>query len=116
MVRAFEQGADTAEPWVDPRTYASGLRVPAAVGDRLILEALRESHGIAVAVTDREMAAGQLELARGEGIFPQDAGVRVRRREDFPGVEHVDADVHVVRDSDRQGPGMTPRAAARRET
>lgn len=69
MVRAFEAGATRAERWLNPRTYASGLRVPAAVGDSLILQVLRESQGIAVAVTDDEMATGQLELARGEGIF-----------------------------------------------
>jgi len=48
--------------------------VPAAIGDSLILEALRESGGTAVAVTDEEMAAGQLEMARGEGIFPAPEG------------------------------------------
>jgi threonine synthase len=74
MVEAFEQGRDGAERWEDPRTYASGLRVPSAVGDYLILQAVRESAGIAVAVTDEEMAAAQLELARGEGIFPAPEG------------------------------------------
>jgi threonine synthase len=69
IVRALELGAETMERWADPRTYASGLRVPASIGDRLILRAIRESHGGAVAVADAEMAAGQLEMARGEGIF-----------------------------------------------
>ena len=44
------------------------------VGDRLILRALRESSGLALAVTDEEMVAGQLALARGEGIFPAPKG------------------------------------------
>jgi len=69
IVRAFEQGADRAERWERPRTYAAGLRVPSAVGDALILEALRASRGTALAVTDEEMAEGQLELARLEGVF-----------------------------------------------
>ena len=74
IVRAFEQGASRAERWERPRTYASGLRVPSAIGDSLILAALRESQGSAVAVDDEEMAAGQLDLARSEGIFAAPEG------------------------------------------
>jgi len=69
IVRAFERGAAEAERWDRPRTYASGLCVPSAIGDSLILGALRESGGTAVAVDDEQMAAGQLDLARSEGIF-----------------------------------------------
>ncbi len=69
IVEAMNANAKTATPWVDPRTYASGLRVPAPLGDALILQALRESGGTAIAVSDDEMAKGQLELARGEGVF-----------------------------------------------
>jgi threonine synthase len=74
MVKAYEAGAEEAEPWPEPQTYASGLCVPSAIGDRLILQVLRESQGTALAVSDPEMAAGQLELARGEGIFPAPEG------------------------------------------
>ena len=74
VVRAFEAGAETAEPWLEPRTYASGLRVPKLLGDRLVLQALRESGGTALAVTDEEMASAQLEMARGEGVFPAPEG------------------------------------------
>jgi threonine synthase len=74
IVRAFRAKAASAERWADPRTYASGIRVPAAVGDALMLEALAESRGTAVTVTDAEMAAGQIEMARGEGIFPAPEG------------------------------------------
>ncbi len=74
IVRAFENGQLAAQRWERPRTYASGLRVPAAIGDALILSALRESGGTAIAVTDEEMATGQLEMARGEGIFPAPEG------------------------------------------
>jgi len=74
IVRAFENGDERAEHWRDPMTYASGLRVPAAIGDALILAALRESRGTALAVADEEMAAGQREMARLEGIFPAPEG------------------------------------------
>jgi threonine synthase len=69
IVRAFSSGVEKAAPWVDPRTYASGLKVPAPLADGLILQAVRESEGTAVTVTDEEMAKAQLELARGEGVF-----------------------------------------------
>src|SRR5881397_1888471 len=55
VVRAFESGADTCAPWREPWTVASGLRVPAPFGDRLILRALRQSGGGAVAVTDAQL-------------------------------------------------------------
>jgi threonine synthase len=69
VVRAFEQGADRAEPWADARTVASGLRVPAPFADRLILRALRESKGTGVAVSEEEMLDGMVDLAAGEGCF-----------------------------------------------
>jgi threonine synthase len=69
IVEAFVSGASKATPWNDARTYASGLRVPSPLADALILQALRESGGTAIAVSDDEMAKGQLELARGEGVF-----------------------------------------------
>ena len=68
IVRAFEQGADRAEPWQDARTAADGLRVPRAIGDFLILRALRESGGTAIAVSDAEMVAAMRELGATEGI------------------------------------------------
>ena len=68
MVRAFHAGADTADPWEGAATVADGLRVPAAVGDVLVLRALRESGGTAVAVSDRDMVRGMLDLGRREGI------------------------------------------------
>ncbi|MAG34864.1 MAG: threonine synthase [Dehalococcoidia bacterium] len=68
MVRAFHQGATTAEPWEDAQTIAGGMRVPSAIGDYLILQALYESGGAAVAVSDDELLAAMGELARTEGI------------------------------------------------
>jgi threonine synthase len=56
MVRAWAAGQESAEMWQGATTYASGLRVPGAVGDFLILRALRESGGGAVAVADHVMA------------------------------------------------------------
>ena len=69
VVRAFEQGAERADPWTDAPTVASGLRVPAPFADRLILRALRESKGAAVAVSEEEMLDGMLDLAAREGCF-----------------------------------------------
>ena len=74
IVRAFEQGADTAPRWEDAKTVASGLRVPAAVGDLLMLRALRESGGCAVAVSDQELLDASHRLARLTGIFPAPEG------------------------------------------
>ena len=68
MVRAFEQGAETAEPWVGATTVADGLRVPAAVGDILVLRALRESGGGALAVSDADMVQDMRLLGSREGI------------------------------------------------
>ncbi len=68
IVRAFESGAERAEPWPDPSTIASGLRVPAAVGDFLMLLTLRQSGGTAVAVSDDEIRAARAELARHAGL------------------------------------------------
>jgi threonine synthase len=68
IVKAFEQGAERSEPWVNARTIADGLRVPKAVGDFLVLRAVRESGGTALAVTDAEMVSAMRELGTREGI------------------------------------------------
>ena len=69
IVRAFESGASHAERWPDAATIAAGLRVPAAIGDYLILAALRESGGTALTVTDDEMLEGMNLAARREGLL-----------------------------------------------
>ena len=69
IVEAFASGAPKAAPWDGARTFAAGLRVPAPLADVLILQAIRESGGVAVAVSDAQMAKAQVEMARGEGIF-----------------------------------------------
>ena len=68
IVRAFEQGAERSEMWKDARTVADGLRVPKAIGDFLVLRAVRESGGTALASSDSDMVAGMRELGRREGI------------------------------------------------
>ncbi len=68
MVRAVLQGADHATPWDNPWTAASGLRVPAPLGDRLMLSALRASDGGAVAVTDDDLLGEATLSAAEEGI------------------------------------------------
>ena len=69
MVRAFHEGEAFAAPWRGAQTIADGLRVPAAVGDFLILRALRESNGSAVAVPDEAMIEAANLLGRSQGIF-----------------------------------------------
>jgi len=69
LVQAFHAGSETAEPWQDAHTLAGGLRVPAAIGDFLILRAVRASGGTAVMVSDAEMLAAAKLLAATEGIF-----------------------------------------------
>lgn len=68
VVRAVEQGASTVEPWADPWTVASGLRVPGPLGGALMLRGIRDSHGGAVAVSDEELTAGALEMSTLEGV------------------------------------------------
>ena len=69
MVRAFEEGKEFASHWENARTIADGLRVPAAVGDFLILRALRESNGIAIAVSDAEIMEEATTMGHTQGIF-----------------------------------------------
>ena len=68
VVRAFDSGADKCEPWEDPWTEASGLRVPAPLGGRLMLRALRETGGAAVAVDDASLLEAAARGSREEGI------------------------------------------------
>ena len=68
VVKAFEERLDRCTPWPEPWTVASGLRVPGPFGDRLMLRALRESGGGAVAVSDEALTAAARELQTAEGI------------------------------------------------
>ena len=68
IVRAFEQGDERSEMWRDAHTVADGLRVPKAIGDFLVLRAVRESDGTAIAVSDAAMVQGMRDLGSREGI------------------------------------------------
>lgn len=96
IVQAFEAGAERATPWSDPKTLAAGLRVPAAIGDRLMLRALRESNGGAVAVSDEALVAAAAELQATEGIDASPEGgaalagaIELKRRGVLQGGERV---------------------------
>lgn len=82
VVRAWQEGSETATPWEGAATIADGLRVPAAVGDFLILRAVRESGGTAIAVDDDDIRAAMLETGRMEGLFvaPEAAATLVALR------------------------------------
>src|SRR5689334_666221 len=69
MVRAYEEGVEHAPRWENAHTIASGIRVPQAVGDFLILRAVRESKGFAIAVTDDAISAAVDEVAGKEGLL-----------------------------------------------
>ena len=69
IVRAFNSGSEFAEPWENARTVSAGIRVPAAIGDYLILQALRDSGGGALTVTDEETLASMKLVASLEGMF-----------------------------------------------
>jgi len=97
IVRAFESGTEYAEPWVHARTLAAGIRVPSALGDFLILRAVRKSGGAALAVTDAAIADAQRRVAREEGLLlcPEGAAAHaaweMARRDG-----RIDADAQVV--------------------
>ncbi len=69
IVKAFREGRESAETWPNAATFASGIRVPKAIGDFLILRALRESQGTAVEVSDEETYQALHEVGSNEGIF-----------------------------------------------
>src|SRR6266851_1820380 len=69
MVKAWEDGVEHAPRWADAHTFAAGIRVPQAVGDFLILRAVRESGGFAIAVDDEKIAAAWREVASEEGLL-----------------------------------------------
>ena len=74
IVKAFHEGKATAEPWPDASTVAAGLRVPRPYGDYLILDILKKSRGVAVAVGDEEIMEALTHWARVEGLFASPEG------------------------------------------
>ena len=69
IVRAFERGERFAEPWQNAQTIAAGLRVPSAIGDYLILDAVRDTSGTALAVSEEAIRQAQLDLGRLCGVY-----------------------------------------------
>ena len=69
MVKAWQEGSEHAEYWQDAETEASGIRVPAAIGDFLILRTVRESGGFAIAVSDEEIMAARDRIGRQDGLL-----------------------------------------------
>ncbi len=69
IVKAFVEGRNESEPWPDPRTFAAGIRVPKALGDFIVLKALRESDGIAIAVSESEIAQSMQAAGAAEGML-----------------------------------------------
>jgi threonine synthase len=69
IVKAYDAGAEHAELWQDAHTVAAGIRVPVAIGDFLILRAVRESNGFAIAVPDEKIIAARDDVAREEGVL-----------------------------------------------
>ncbi len=82
IVDAYEKGESSAAPWQNAATIASGLRVPKALGDFIVLAGVRATHGTALVATDEEMLAAAKELASSEGIFaaPEGAATVVAAR------------------------------------
>jgi threonine synthase len=96
IVRAFQHGERFAEPWANAETMAAGLRVPAAIGDYLILDAVRDTGGTAVTVTEDGIREAQVEMGRLAGIYAAPeaaatwAATRALRRDGWlQGQEHV---------------------------
>jgi threonine synthase len=69
VVRAFERGERASEMWKDAATFAAGLRVPKPYGDYIMLEILRQSGGVAVAIPDAQILASLHDWAKNEGVF-----------------------------------------------
>jgi threonine synthase len=97
IVRAFEAGARRAEPWMAPETAASGLRVPAPLGDALILQAIAESGGAAVAVEEQTLLELATFATRQEGIdFAPEGGAAVAGALELQRREALGTDDRVV--------------------
>lgn len=93
--RAFAAGADRADPWVDPVTYASGLRVPGPFGDRVLLRILRATNGCTAAIDEETMRTATARLAHATGIDAAPEGGCA-----LAALERLVADGTIARDAD----------------
>jgi threonine synthase len=97
IVKAFHEGREDAPLWEGASTHAHGLRVPKALGDFLILRALRESHGAAIAVSEAEIVAGVKQAAASEGLFmAPESGACVAAAHKLKVSGHISPDDSVV--------------------
>jgi threonine synthase len=83
IVRAFEDGKEFADPWVDGHSDIPGIRVPATIGDFLILRVLRESGGFAIAIDEAEVESARHDIAAADGVHlcPEGAATLVACRQ-----------------------------------
>ena len=97
IVRAFANGDEFATPWEDADTFAAGIRVPGAIGDYLILRAIRESQGSALAVSDHSILSMMKTVASSEGMFicPEGAATAVALAE-FMAEGSIDSNERVL--------------------
>ena len=97
MVRAFTARENHATPWENPTTHASGLRVPGPLGDRLILRALRESGGDALAVSEQAIVTGTHRLSRATGVdAAPEGGCALAVTEQLVAARRIPHDAEVV--------------------
>ncbi len=97
MVKAFSEGLEEAPFWEGAETHAHGLRVPKALGDFLILRALRESHGAGVAVSEEEIIQGVRDASATEGLFvAPEGGACVAAARKLKASGHLSPDDSVV--------------------
>jgi threonine synthase len=97
IVKAFDEGRHEAEFWNDAETHALGLRVPKPFADFLILDAVRKSHGTALAVSEEAIVAGVREAAAAEGLFmAPEGGACVAALRTLRAAGHLSADDTVV--------------------
>jgi len=97
IVRAFNEGLDNAPPFEGANTVASGLRVPSAIGDFLILKSIRDSNGYALAVSDDALLKGVTSLGKTEGVFAApEAGATVAALENLLENGQIQKDEQIV--------------------
>ena len=97
IVRAFNEGLDNAPTFENAETVASGLRVPSAIGDFLILQSIRESNGYAIAVSDKALLEGVQLLGKTEGIFAApEAGATVAALSGLVESQHINQNEKIV--------------------
>ncbi|MFQ5980987.1 MAG: threonine synthase, partial [Candidatus Heimdallarchaeota archaeon] len=97
IVKAFQEGKKTVQFWDNAQTIAAGLCVPAAIGDYLILEAIRKSEGTAIAVDDQEIIAAMKSLAQQEGIMMSpEAAATLAAVKELKDSDYVDANELIV--------------------